>query len=352
LYAASPLMNKESTGNADYNAELCKKAAVVFANVIDLCNTTGMFQLQSWETYSDIFYTLSSAKLVPGGTEVIMNAPVYNRTRLGNTTGLPNCGFLPQASFPTANYVKYWGMSNGLPIDDPNSGYDPNNPWANRDPRFYKTIVVDGDKICNSNAAGYDQYFQAYTGGRHRNQANNITGYMTNKYWGLTCNKFDNGWSGGKYFYLVPIIRLSDVYLMYAEAVVNGYGTPQSSAPGSITAEKAVNTIRNRATVPDLDPKFTSTKEAFMEQLVVERAVELSFENLRWNDLRRWLKNGDSRYLDKTELLFDRDPVTQKAINFQERLIVRRTVTERNNWLPFPIDYVSIYPEFKQNPGW
>ena len=139
---------------------------------------------------------------------------------------------------------------------------------------------------------------------------------------------------------------------MYAEAVVNGYGIPQSNAPGCISALTAVNKIRARATIPDLDPKFTDSKDAFMEQLIVERAVELSFENLRWNDLRRWLKNGDPQYLDKTELLFDRDPVTKKPINIQERSIVQRVVSEKHNWLPIPVNYVTLYKEFKQNSGW
>ena len=55
LYAASPLMNKESTGSSTYNAELCKKAADVFAQVINICEQTGLYALQPWATYSNIF---------------------------------------------------------------------------------------------------------------------------------------------------------------------------------------------------------------------------------------------------------------------------------------------------------
>jgi hypothetical protein len=354
LYAASPLMNKESTGNATYNVELCKKSADLFAQVIRISEQTGIYALQPWATYSDIFYRVSPSKDLPGGTEVIFNAPFYSTGsgKMSNDWGLPNCGFVAQDVSVCANYVNYWGMKNGLPITDPASGFNPADPWSNRDPRFYKTIVVDGDKICNSTGAGADQFFQSFNGGRHRSTANNITGFMSNKYWGLTCNKFDNGWDGQQYHFLCPILRLADVYLMYAEAVLQGYGTPQSSASGSITAIAAVNKIRARATVPDLDPKFTASKDDFMEQIVLERAVELSFENLRWNDLRRWLKNGDPRYLDKTELLFDRDPVTKKPINIQERLMIRRVVSDKNNWLPLPVNTVTLYKEFKQNPGW
>jgi hypothetical protein len=354
LYAGSPLMNMESTGKAIYNAELCKKAADLFAQVISISEQTGMYALQPWTTYSDIFYRVSPSKDLPGGTEVIFNAPFYSTEagRQRNDWGLPNCGYVAQCVGVCANYVKYWGMKNGLPISDPASGFNPADPWSNRDPRFYKTIVVDGDKICNSTSAGADQFFQSSNGARHRSSANNITGFISNKYWDLTCNKFDNGWGNQQYHFLCPILRLADVYLMYAEAVLQGYGTPQSSASGSITAIAAVNKIRARATVPDLDPKFTASKDVFMEQIVLERAVELSFEAHRWNDLRRWLKNGDPRYLDKTELLFDRDPKTGKPINIQERVIVQRVVSDKHNWLPFPVNMVTLYKEFKQNPGW
>ena len=355
LYAASPLMNKESTGNATYNVELCKKAADVFAQVINTCDQTGVYTLQPWATYSDIFYRVSPSRYLPGGTEVIFNSPMYSVDTDGrkkNAWGPSAYGFIAQTISVCANYVKYWGMKNGLPIDDPASGFNPADPWSNRDPRFYKTIVVDGDKMANSTAAGADQFAQFYNGGRHRTTATCITGFYSNKYWGLTCNKFDLGWSNNQLQWQVPILRLADVYLMYAEAVLQGYGTPQSSAPGCITALDAVNKIRQRATVPGLDPKFTASKDAFMEQLVVERAVELSFENLRWNDLRRWLKNGDPRYMDKTELLFDRNPVTQKPINIKERLIIQRAVSEKHNWLPLPLNQVTLYKEYKQNPGW
>jgi len=353
LYAASPLMNRESTGSAGFNADLCKKAAEAFAQAINICEQTGVYTLQPWNTYSDMFYTVTPNAKYPGGSEVILNPLITAtwRSQLSCAWGIPLLGHVAQHSGPTANYVKNWGMKNGLPIEDPASGFNPADPWVNRDPRFYKTIVVDGDKIANATSAGLDQYAQLFTGGRHRNTTNNVTGYVTNKYWGRDVNKFDTGW-GYKFQFMVPLMRLSDVYLMYAEAVIQGYGTPQSSSSGSITALAAVNKVRNRATVPDVDAKFTATKDLFMEQIIVERAVELSFEGLRWNDLRRWLKNGDPKYLDKTELLFDRDPITKKPINMQERLIVRRVVTETQNWLPFPIDVVSIYPDFQQNPGW
>jgi hypothetical protein len=357
LYAASPLMNKESTGNAAYNVELCKKAADLFAQVINTCDQTGIYALQPWATYSDIFYRVSPSLDNPGGTEVIFNAPYYgggwgNSGNLSNDWGLPNCGFVAQFNCVCANYVKNWGMKNGLPISDPASGFNPADPWSNRDPRFYSTIVVDGDKICNATSAGADQFFQSYNGARHRNSTQNITGFLSKKYWGLTCNKFDNGWGNTQYHFLCPILRLADVYLLYAEAVLQGYGTPQNSVPGCINAVGAVNKIRARATVPDIDPKYTASKDVFMEQIVQERAVELSFEAHRWNDLRRWLKNGDPRYLDKTELLFDRDPVTKKPINIQERLMIQRVVSDKHNWLPFPVNTVTLYKEFKQNPGW
>ncbi|MCL4484448.1 MAG: RagB/SusD family nutrient uptake outer membrane protein [Bacteroidetes bacterium] len=355
LYAASPLMNRESTGKAGYDVDLCKKAAEAFSKVIGLCNETGVYSLQPWSAYTDMFFTVSPDRIVPGGSEVMMNPPVYS---FSSSTGLIfSVGALAYTNTQlgvTQNYVQNWGMANGLPITDPASGYNPADPWSNRDPRFYKTIVVDGNQIASTTAAGPNRFAQLYTNGIHRKVGStllNLTGYLTNKYWGITCNRFDNVLASTRYQYLPPLMRLSDVYLMYAEAVLQGYGTAQSSFPGSISAEAAVNKVRNRATVPNLDPKFTTSKDAFMGQIILERAVELSFEGLRWYDLRRWMLAGQTKYKVKTAIDFDRGP-DGKPVNMKERVLTVRVFDEKHYWLPLPVDQVTLYPEFGQNPGW
>jgi hypothetical protein len=118
-----------------------------------------------------------------------------------------------------------------------------------------------------------------------------------------------------------------------------------------MTAEKAVNTVRTRATVPDLDPKFTATKELFFEEIVRERAVELAFEGARFCDLRRWNRNSDPRYLDKTAIDFDRG-TNGKPINLKERLVVKRVADKKHNWLPIQVKFTVQYEGFPQNPGW
>ena len=355
LYAASPCMNRESTGSASFDVELCKKAADAFSKVRALCEGTNPpYTLQPWATYKNMFFLVTGSSTLPGGVEVMWNPPVYEATAAtwGNAYTVGQLYYMDEQHSPTANYVRNFGMKNGLPITDASSGYNPNDPWVNRDPRFYKLIVVDGDQVCTSTSAGPDRFIQIYTGGRHRGGTTGcVTGYLTNKNWDMTVNKFDIGQSS-KYQALPPIMRLSDVYLMYAEAVLQGYGTPKSSFAGSITAEDAINRVRNRATLPNLDPKFTAAKAEFWEELIRERAVELCFEGLRWNDLQRWMLSGLTKYKEKTVLNFDRDPVTQKPINIKEVVQVTRVFDEKHYWFPLPVNQVTLYKEFKQNPGW
>jgi hypothetical protein len=151
----------------------------------------------------------------------------------------------------------------------------------------------------------------------------------------------------------VPYLRLADIYLMYAEAVLfsNG-GTPKATSGNySMTAEGALNVVRKRAQLPDLNAKFTATNAAFFEEIVRERAVELAFEGARFCDLRRWNRNGDPRYLDKTAIDFERGP-GGKPINIKERLIVRRVADKKHNWLPIQVKFTKQYTGFPQNPGW
>src|SRR4051812_41409375 len=111
--------------------------------------------------------------------------------------------------------------------------------------RFYKCIIYDGVRMIQGTGNADYRYANLYNGGnlRRDNDASR-TGYLVGKFVTNKCNSVDNEWNNINI--IIPYIRLADVYLMYAEAVVQGYGTPQSSYPGYLTAEEAVNKIRQR----------------------------------------------------------------------------------------------------------
>ena len=156
-------------------------------------------------------------------------------------------------------------------------------------------------------------------------------------------------------------VRLADVYLMYAEAAAQGYGTPTGkSSKFAKNAVEAINTVRARAGVGELHASMTGSLDAFMKELIRERAVELAFEGHRFNDLRRWRLLTEYPYNVKTRQFFDRaealdpeaDPKENKVVNFREEVIITRNLIDRHYWLPFKTDDVSIYDAFEQNPGW
>lgn len=79
----------------------------------------------------------------------------------------------------------------------------------------------------------------------------------------------------------LPIIRYTDVLMMYAEA------TNQISGP-SAEAVAIIDKVRNRAGLPKLTSAQTTDKEAFLTAIKHERRIEFAYEGLRWNDLIRW----------------------------------------------------------------
>lgn len=355
LYAASPMINEEATGKNDFDPVLAKQAAEAFGELLKLADETGTYKLEPWSSWTDNFIKFNYLR--PGGNEGIMMPTIYDRGRvrwsaLGGTVpssfGL-NSG--SSADVPSHNFTKNYAMANGLPIDDPESGFNPNDPWTNREPRFYKDIVIDGDNFSNIKAS--EKYAELYNGGRHRSQINpaSTTGYYAKRYNGMD-KSFTVSKANGLQAY-APYLRLADVYLMYAEAVLysTGGGSQSTSGNYSMTAEQALNVVRNRAQLPNVNPKFTGSTQAFFEEIVRERAVELAFEGARFCDLRRWNRNGDPRYLDKTAIDFDRGP-NKKPINIRERLVVRRVAEKKHNWLPIQVKFTKQYEGFPQNPGW
>lgn len=378
LWAGSPLMNRETTGNSSYNTEYCKKAADVFAQALKLVESTKRYELAPFSQYREIFQTYNAGGRLPGLKESILLENL-TEANVGRWRNNQVNDYRPNTIngsgikvYPTANYARYYGMANGLPIAEPDkidaeSGYDPEYPWKNRDPRFYNDYVIDGEKVVVAGQAvgnnEFRQYASLYTGGLFRTADANKkvwTGYLLSKYVAKLSNEYD-GYRENN-IVLMSLMRLADVYLMYAEATAVGYGSPQSTAAGySLTAVDAVNKIRSRAGVLGVATKFLGSTTDFLGELRRERAVELSFEGLRFTDLRRWLLLTQRPYTLKTAVEFDRaltnaqvyaDPKNAKVRNLREVTLVERQLGDRHYWFPFRQKDVNMYKEFKQNPGW
>ena len=213
---------------------------------------------------------------------------------------------------PTQNFVDRYETAYGEPLvteEDKAAAiaaghYNPQNPYAGRDPRLDLTIVHDG----SANAAATGKVINIYYDPAKKNypvtklsgtnvtfgidwgskdngtQGYSSTGYYCKKYWD---GKF--GTKGTSHYHIDPIVRVAELYLNYAEAVNEAYG-PNGTAGGlDLTAVQAVNIIRNRVGQPDVQDKYTADKNSFRERIRNERGVELAFEGHHYYyDIRRW----------------------------------------------------------------
>ncbi|MDE6268822.1 MAG: RagB/SusD family nutrient uptake outer membrane protein [Muribaculaceae bacterium] len=394
LWAASPLMQhgaqKGGGRTYDYNQDLAAKAAQALGQIIDLQEKgQTQYEFASFDyeniydhtkaknvdySYSEIFFTTGRSWLQPGGKEAILRGPSagwsFTRYNYSRTFG-PNalCAQDNHIHQPTANYVNNYGMANGLPIDDPESGYDPNYPFKDRDPRFYHDIVFDGMEYIKAKPDAGDanmKYAGLATGGSMRAVENaSRTGYFYQKLVPHVCQKYDGG-SGDDYgpnpHAYIPYLRLADVYLMYAEATAVLGGPSGKSSNCSLTSVDALNVLRDRCGAGHVNAKFSGN--AYMDEVRRERAVELSFEGFRFNDLQRWLLLTEPKYTVKTSAEFIRvdgadetyfaenDPRNARVAEYHEEVILQRNFDAKHYWFPLLRDDTYIYAEFEQNPGW
>lgn len=241
---------------------------------------------------------------------------------------------------PTQELVDEYAMANGLPIDDSASGYNPQNPYANREKRFYQSIIYDG-----SEWLGFEMIKRQGVGSPNATDLSDIneatnTGYSLRK--GLNPTYAING-SHRQNSSSFIIFRYAEVLLSYAEAENEANGPEQS-------VYDAVNLVRERSELPPL--KNGLSKDEMRKAIHKERRVELAFEEKRWYDLIR-LRIAE----EKLNGVLHAMVIEQEEGKWVYKVVPapggqRFFDPAKNYFLPIPQQAIDRNPQLVQNPNY
>lgn len=402
LFAASPLTNPSE------DQQKWIDAAAAASDLINYSNANGLYALvdasaainidvdndgtdllipepEELQPYRSIFVGPGISKAIP--QEVIfseVNQRFYTVNTITNPTpriGL-TCGFdiikgnnTPVNIGALPAFVAKFETKNGLAIED-DPTYNDQNPFINRDPRFYNAILFDGVAWQHTtagaiNSTGFVDLAVRNEEGEYGKDLNdpsvassllwrvqNATGFRIRKwiphgaYWRSGTNVESNFHVNNNLF------RMSEVYLNFAEAANEAYG-PTGAVPGaSLTAVDAINIIRNRVGMPNVNAQYTGSKDDFRDRIHNERAIELCFEGFSYDDIRRW-KTADKEENKKVEFLEmlwqgGKSAIYPTGFSFQnvEQPQLKKTFNSQHYWWPIPSSEIEAVPGFEQTPGW
>ena len=326
LYQASPLFQNglEQTLKMDYDKQGCLEAARAAQETLDYIgevDTGRRFTQGSLNDYKGIFY-LPNADNFHHEEYLWWERTKHSASIQDHTERfikwLETCtetgAVAQQCPSPSYNITRYFERkgADGIyyPIEDPRSGYVEDDlsgtvasPWSNfqdRDPRMYNAMLMPGERWGNWKGTPY--YISLWSGGSgyelQKNHPNNalrgFAGMLLKKYTWWECSSFWNGTAAdatGSYKYLLKsfYIRVTEMYLNYAEALFEATGDANSAPAGfKMTPAEALNIVRARVGVTPVVSDYLAP-DKFRQTYRRERAVELVFEDHRWIDIRRWM---------------------------------------------------------------
>lgn len=242
---------------------------------------------------------------------------------------------------PTQNLVDDYLMSNGKPISDPTSGYDPQHPYLNREKRFYQSIVYDSSVWQNyvilTRIGGNNQIDMGST-----SDISN-TGYYARK----TLDESINGQTSRA---LSPNTS-NYTYYRYAEVLLN-YAEAQNEAVGpDASVYAAVNAVRARSSLPAVPPGLLSADMRTV--LRRERRIELAFEDKRWYDIRRWDITARGPAVLSTPMYgMLIQPNSSGILTYTGVNVFNNKFSEYMNWLPIPESVMEQNNKLVQNAGY
>jgi len=217
--------------------------------------------------------------------------------------------------------------------------YDPANPFANRDPRLYATVLLPGYSVVNG------KKYVGYPDSSSQNGPG-VTGYGLNKF-------YDHDYTGNKSSYGGDyiLIRYAEVLLSYLESELES-GNPITQS----LLDETINKVRGRLSVK-MTPVTETDPTKLREIIRNERAIELACEGgIRYWDLIRW-KIADKVLNGK----FYGMQVTDNPSNYHGKYIINENgnmfIQERifHDWnylWPIPQSELDVNPNLVQNPGY
>ena len=323
LYAASPL-NNPSDDKGKW-----QKAADASKAVIDL-NKYSLFP-----DYKGMFEANNNYN-----SEMIWVRP-FNHILDPVTTGIelrfyPN-GYNGYAQVePLQNLVDQYETLNGkLPVDDPT--YDPQNPYVNRDPRFYASILYDGAPFKGRDVETFLPAGKDSKEGALSPWNSSESGYYARKFIDESItnpsytNASDPTW---------PFIRYAEILLNYAEA--------EYHLGNEDICRQYLNMVRARPGVNM--PAVTESGDALLKRLQNEDFIEFAFEAHRYFDVRRWKIAPQVLNVPAKGISIQKDANGHKT--YSVFTIEPRHFDTKNYLVPIPQSELDKDPQLTQNPGY
>jgi hypothetical protein len=351
LYAASPLFNGSGfapepltsiVGYPNEDQERWRMAAEAAEAVISL--NAYKLHINNSPIPGEGFYEEFVAKdfQSTNATEGLILERVATDNRYEEQLWQPPSRGGSNGAHPYQAIVDAFGMRNGKAISEPTSGYDPLNPYANRDPRLDNSISHD-QSLMPATLLGprvpIDIFLGNYQGrlaGQDAVHAGTPTGYYVNKMIkrDVIANAFIDG-PGSR-----PLMRYAEVLLNYAEAK-NEYDGPTPEVYAAIEA------IRERAGLSPFQLPGGLTKETMRDVIRNERRVELAFEGHRFFDVRRWMiaEETENKMMTGMEVVRDGSSVEYNVFNVR-----KHNFRPAMYFWPIPYGEVAKSPELLQNP--